>query len=229
MRARSANDGFTLLEMLMAMTLMAVLAASLYASLSTGFLGRRVVEGALEPARRAAAALTMLGADLEAAAPPTGLLAGEFLAQNATGDNGEPADTLLFHALARDQSGAQPPSPLCRIEFVLAQDEETEERVLVRLTTVNLLSPEVTEPLQEVLCRSVRSFDMSFFDGVAWSESWDSTVAGDLLPLAVEVSLVLEAEDGEAGYSLSRVFSLPSGRAPEDETAGTQQPTGGGR
>ena len=215
MDATPDRSGFTLLEMLMAMTLMAVLAGSLYASLSIGFRGRRVTEEALEPARRAAAALATLGADLRGAVPPTGLLAAEFLGEDAQGGGGEHADVLLFHALAKDQSDAEPPCPVRRIEFALRTDEGDDEVVLVRRTTVNLLAPEEREPIEEVLCRRVRSLDTAFFDGTAWSESWDSTLAGDALPLAVEVSLVLDVEGREEGYALSRVFALPCGEAPE--------------
>jgi type II secretion system protein J len=218
MRTAAHRGGFTLLEMLVAMTLMSVLAGSLYASLSAGFRGRATAERALDPARRAEAALRMVGADLEAAAPPTGLLAGEFLARDGRGDTGEPADVLLFHAMARDQSGAEPPGPVRRVELELAADEATGQPALVRRTTLNLLAPEEPEPLQEVLCQRVRSFDASFFDGVAWAESWDSAVAGDVLPLAVEVSLVIEAEGREDGYPLARTFALPCGRTAETGT-----------
>ena len=209
MKRRLDRKGFTLLEMLVAMTLMAILAGALYASLNTAFQGRRAAERALEPARRAAAALDMLGQNLEAALPPTGLLAGEFLGEDADGENGEPADRLTFHALAQDQSGARPPYPINMLEIFLSTDDETGETALVRHTTVNLLSPEVSEPVDEVLCQGVRAFDASYFDGSAWTDSWDSTMTGNSLPMAVAVSLTLEGEDGEKSYELSRTFNIP--------------------
>ncbi len=214
MRTRRQRAGFTLLEMLLAMGLMAMLAGALYASLSAGFRGRRAAEEALDPARRADAAMAMLGADLLSATPPTGLLAGEFTAQDARGEDGEPADELRFHALAPDQRGARPASPVRRVKFGIAADEETGETVLVRRTTVNLLAPQEPEPSVEVLARRVRSLDLAFYDGTAWLDSWDSTAVGDVLPVAVRVSIAVRVEGQEEGYALGRVFALPCGRAP---------------
>jgi len=223
MHTERANKGFTLLEMLVAMTLMAVLAGVLYASLSTGFRGRRVTEAALEPARRGAAALALIGPDLDCAVPPTGLLAGEFLGEDARGDNGEPADGVRFHSLAREQSGATPPFPIRRLQFSLATDEEKHETVLLRRTTLNLLAPEEPEPVEEVICRGVRSFDTAYYDGYGWVDSWDSTAAGDVLPLAVRLTLVLDVDGREEGYKVSRVYALPCGRTADEDTG----PAGG--
>ncbi|MFO7959091.1 MAG: type II secretion system protein GspJ [Candidatus Brocadiia bacterium] len=223
MHAERANRGFTLLEMLVAMTLMAVLAGALYASLSAGFRGRRVTEAALEPARRGTAALALLGPDLDCAVPPTGLLAGEFLGEEATGEDGEPADAVRFHALAREQSGAAPPFPMRKVELSLATDVETGETALLRRTVHNLLAPEEPEPTEEVLCRGVRALELAYYDGSAWMDSWDSTTAGDVLPLAVSVTVLLDVEGREEDYEVSRVFALPCGETAEEGTG-----TGGG-
>jgi general secretion pathway protein J len=223
-----AGNGFTLLEMLVAMTLMAALAGALYASLSTGFRGRRATEAALEPARRGAAALVLIGSDLECAVRPTGLLAGEWVGEEASGEDGEPADSVLFHALTGEQSGATPPSPMRRVEFSLAADEEADRTVLLRRSTFNLLAPEEPEPVEQVMCRGVRSFDLAYYDGHGWRDSWDSTTAGDVLPLAVRVKLVLEVGEREEGYEVSRVFALPCGEM-ADGYAASGGPMGGMR
>jgi general secretion pathway protein J len=209
--------GFTLLEMLMAMALVGMLAAALYGSLSIAFRGRRVSDAALEPVRRAAAAMTLVGGGLEAAVPPTGLLAAEFLGEDVKGENGEPSDVLLFHALAQDQSDTIPPSPMSRIEFLLATDEKTSETVLVRRTTPSLLYPEEVAPTEDVVCRRVRSFDTAYFDGTDWVDSWDSTARGNVLPAAVRVSLVIEADGRENGYAVTDVFALPCFQAPQEQ------------
>lgn len=226
MHRRPLQRGFTLLEMLIAMSLMAMLAASLYASLRIAFNGRTAADRNLEPVRRAAAAMEMLRADLEAAVVPSGLLAAGFLGETAD-DGGDAVDALLFHARARDQSGYVPPSPILQIQVGMAQDEGTGERVLLRRTTANLLAPEEEDPLDEVLCRRVRAFDTAFYDGTAWSESWDSTAQDNVLPLAVEVSILLDVQDREDGYLLKRVISLPCGSLAEEESSGGGGGAGG--
>ena len=219
MRGRNHTAGFTLLEMLLAMALMSILAGSLYASLSTAFKGRRAAARALEAPRRATTAAALVQADIESALPPTGVLAGAFTAVSEEDASGEPADVLSFHALAGRQETTEPPSPIVRIEILPVWDEETAGRVLVRRATVNLLAPETQEPVEEVLCRGLRSFDLAFFDGTDWVESWDSTVLGNVLPPAVEVTLVLAAEDPEDDYTLRRTFALPCAES-ASETGG---------
>ncbi|MCK4375745.1 MAG: prepilin-type N-terminal cleavage/methylation domain-containing protein [Candidatus Brocadiae bacterium] len=209
MARATRQAGFTLLEMLVAMTLMSFLAGTLYASLHTAFSGRRRVEAALEPAERAAAAMHMMQSSLEAATAPTGLLAREFMGQGGTGSSGRPADALAFHALAQDQGRFAPPSPIHLIEIDLASDEETGELVLLRRTTANLLAPETQDPIEEVVCRRVLSLETTFYDGSSWQDTWDSTAMGNVLPMAVEVRLVLAVPGDEDGYATTRIFALP--------------------
>jgi type II secretion system protein J len=226
--------GFTLLEMLFAMALMSMLAASLFASMSLAFRGRRTTERVLAPARRATTAMRMLQSDLESAVGANGLLAGEFLGEDEE-MGGEPASILTFHALTRDQAYGEPPSAILQLEIALAEDEETDEMLLVRRTTRNLLAPETADAVQETLCRGVRSLDFAYYDGTSWLDSWDSTVQGDVLPLAVEVTLALDTEgDGEtgdedeSGYVLSRVFVIPCGTLPAEGEGGAGLGGGGG-
>jgi general secretion pathway protein J len=230
LRGRRTQRGFTLLEMLIALTLMSMLGACLYGSMSVAFRGRRAIERVLEPARRSTAAMRMLQTDLESAVGASGLLAGTFLGDDAE-DNGEPADFLTFHALARDQAFGDPPSAIVQLEIGLAEDEETGDLLLVRRTTTNLLAPETADVVQETLCRGVRSFDVGYFDGTSWADTWDSTIQGDVLPLAVEVTLVLDRDDDEQDegqYALTRVFALPCGALPAEGEGGAGLSGGGG-
>jgi type II secretion system protein J len=219
MTRRRSPSGFTLLELLIAMSIMVMLTASLYAAMSAAFRGRRTAEEALEPARRAGAALAMIEDDLESACAPVGILAGEFLEVDGRGDSGQPADSMLFHAVTDEPAARTPPAPIVRIEYALATDAESGDLVLVRRTTTNLLSPETPTPVEEVLCRHVRSFDLSCYDGLDWQAAWDSTTLGNVLPLAVTITLVI-ATDTESDYTLSRTIALPCATLPETATPG---------
>ena len=219
MTGRRQPNGFTLLEMLVAMMLMSILAGALYAGMHTAFAGRRRTEADLEPVERAAAAMWMIQASLEAATPPTGILAAEFLGDDAAGLGALPADAVAFYALARDQGQFRLASPVHRIEISLGADEETGELVLLRRTTANLLAPETQDPVEEVLCRRVLSLETAFYDGSAWQDTWDSTAAGDVLPMAVEIRLVLAAAGHVDGYAVTRVFALPCATLPGESGA----------
>jgi hypothetical protein len=74
----------------------------------------------------------------------------------------------------------------------------TGEHVLVRRVEGNLLSPVLLLPDDEVLCRNVGSFNLRFYDGTLWWDSWDAVIESNELPVAVEVTLELEPADGSA-------------------------------
>jgi general secretion pathway protein J len=219
-------SGFTLLEMLLALAMIGVLATALYASLHLGFDARARAEASLAPARAAALALDMIGREVSSAVPPSGLLAGAFIGSDAIGETPvKDSDTLQFYALIFDQdrSGAG----IRRIEFLLTPSEDGSDTVLVRQATANLLAPVTPEPVQEVLCRHVTSFNIRYFDGASWLEAWDSTAQGNALPLAVEIRL--EVRDAKAtenegeGAQLTRVFPVPCGAVPSDAGQAQQQ------
>jgi prepilin-type N-terminal cleavage/methylation domain-containing protein len=109
----ATRSGFTLLEMLLALAIMAVLSTALYASLHTGFDARSRAEASVAPTRAVAVALEMIGRDIASALPPTGILAGAFTGSDATGatasglngtggDRVQDADSLQFYAVIFD-------------------------------------------------------------------------------------------------------------------------------
>lgn len=212
-RRRRGRAGFTLLEMLAALTLTAILAMALYASLHTGFSARERAEETLEPVRAAGLALDLVGRDIKGALPPTGILAGEFvgLEQTAAADSSRRADTLVLHIAGGDAAGDV--RSVRRIEFALVTDEEGSGNVLVRRVTENLLAPETSDPVEEVLCRGAASFTLRYFDGTVWEDSWDSTARDNALPLAVEAEIEIGSDanaDGETErYAAGRLFLLP--------------------
>jgi hypothetical protein len=118
-----------------------------------------------------------------------------------------------------------------RIEFLLMQSEDGSDTVLVRHATANLLAPVAPAPDEEVLCRRVASFNLRYFDGTSWLDTWDSTTQGDVLPLAVEVRLeIIVADGGGAGDAnktrqLTRVCSIPCGQVASN--TGQSQTTSG--
>lgn len=217
MTVRRGTTGFTLLELIVAMGLMVVVSAALYASLSAAFRGRRVAEDTVEPVRKASGALSLMADKIETACAPTGILAGTFIGTNGTGDDGEASDVLSFYSMARASANQTPASPIVQIEFALVEPEEKAEDgwLLVRRTVSNLLAPEAQTPVEEVLCRNVRSFDLIYFDGTDWLDGWDSTSAEDALPLAVKATLEFQDARGKT-LVYSEVIDVPCGSRPSE-------------
>ena len=207
--------------MLVAMALMSVLAMSLYGSLHIAFKARRSAVAVLGPVRAAQVAVELVGEDIKSALAPTGVLAGEFLGEDDTGDLGRDADTLLLYSSANCPREDEIASDTRKIELGLTSPSDGEEMMLVRNITTNLLSPTVLEPREEILCRNVLAFNLRYFDGTDWQDSWDSSSLGNILPDAVEVTLEVQRPSSNQadaeGYSFQRVFLIPCSGSAEEE------------
>jgi prepilin-type N-terminal cleavage/methylation domain-containing protein len=109
-------------------------------------------------------------------------------------------------------------------------------RVLVRQVQRNLLADVETGEADDesVVCRGVRTFQLRYFDGTQWLDTWDSSQTGNALPMAVEVTLELERPPtpgavavGQTAadlqpYSTTRIFFLSC-----YDAAAAAQATGG--
>jgi len=212
---RKRNEfAFTFLELLVAMTLMNILAVSLYASLYIGFRARRSSTSAIQPVRAAQIAMELIKQDITAALPPTGILAGEFLGHNDRTGDGYDCDSLLFYSSNNTAELQEAACDIRKVELVFIPSSVPERSVLVRRITTNLLSPKTVQPVEEIICRRVVSFNVGYFDGFNWWDEWDSVLQNNALPKAVGISLEIEREEkNEKGeydnYQLSYAFIIP--------------------
>lgn len=71
-------------------------------------------------------------------------------------------------------------------------------RTLVRLVNRNLLPVQAQTPAIETLLHGVRALTFAYYDGSAWTTSWDSTATGTM-PVAIRVHLELLRHAAEAG------------------------------
>jgi prepilin-type N-terminal cleavage/methylation domain-containing protein len=240
--------GFTLLELLIAMTMAAIVAASLYSALRIGFRAESSAEAALEPIRTAELSMGLLRPDFESAVAPGGVLKGTFLGTDSAGDANTAADTVEFFTLgdpldvpptAQTSGGgmlaggtfggpgrsgnatAVGAAPAGTYGTVVPGAGEVRMidllvlpapsgNVLVRRVTTNLLSTGTPDVYDEVVCRGVRSFNLRYYDGSAWQESWDSTLQENNCPTAVEVTIDLQRGTGDQArvVRFTRVFLL---------------------
>ena len=210
---RRQPRAFTLLELLVATAMTAVLAGSLYATLHVAFKARQTATAAVEQMRKAELAVELIRVDIESAVVPKGILAGLFLGEDGTDGAGRPSDALMLHCTADGAAETEGIGDIRMVELGCEPSEDGEGMILLRRVNLNLLATTVEDPPEEVLCRGVRSFDLQYFDGTDWQDTWDSGAQGNALPLAVQVALELVAQDGtsgsEGGYWLFRVLQIP--------------------
>jgi len=233
------SRGFTLLELLVAMSLMVVVAACLYSALYTGFKARRSALAAVEPTAQAINAIELLKQDLVGVLPLGGGLAESFLGTSERNSKGDDSDTVEFYTTHVYADEDELVGGLGRIELALEEDddEDRENYRLVRRITRNLLSPRDLDPEEQVLCRNVMSLNLRYYDGEGWLDEWDSTADANSLPLAMEVDIEVAYSNGNAATTqdqrrrLIQSFALPCGgeaaTTSESETTATGQTAGG--
>jgi prepilin-type N-terminal cleavage/methylation domain-containing protein len=246
-RTPARRSGFTLLELMIAMLLVALLAGTLAVSLAIGFRSRTAAEQSVETIRSVETVMEIFRTDLQCALPPSrGTFEGAFEGSQNQVNNIE-ADDLQFcttapsptHAFSGVAIGN---GEIKQIELTCYQPDQTNpnsDYVIVRRTINNLLpvNGQSEPPDEEVLCRHVAGFTLQYYDGQNWQVSWDSTQQSNSLPLAVMVSLALNTSDVDATgapkvVTYTQIFSLPCTGVASGTTSGVSgsaaPSTGGG-
>jgi prepilin-type N-terminal cleavage/methylation domain-containing protein len=213
--------GFTLLEVLVAISLMAMVAGSLYGGMYVGIKAHRSATSAVAPARTAALTLELLRQDFDAALPPKGILAGTFVATNGPAGGW---DSLVFFSCANVPAEGHSGSDMRKVELSVETAADDPLPVLMRRVTTNLLASNTPLLREQILCRRITTFNIRYFDGTQWLDSWDSAGEDNTLPTAVEVTLEF-ARDQESqfaparGFRMSRVYALRCGVSIQDASA----------
>jgi general secretion pathway protein J len=184
------DDGFTLLEVLVAFGIFSVILGLLF--VSTHQTERTVRE--VESGNRLVQKMEMiqyivqqelLGAYLNQNDPLTNFLG--FPSQSRDRES----DTLLFTTLAQTRlSQSSPVSHLEGIQYQLFQDSKSSLFVLVHEQNTNLLSYGTQAVLPEKLLSGVWSLKIRYFDGMLWTDRWNS-VQSHSLPILVRIEIVV--------------------------------------
>jgi len=209
--------GFTLLELVVAMAMVAILSMSLYASLRVAFQTRKSAEAAVQPAQAVDVAMGILRDDIENAVVPNGVLAGTFTGTDSRDDRNLDADDLTFYSTADSPQHAAANGEIKNIELTVVTPNNSDDHVLIHRVTRNLLSQVQANPDEEIICRHVLGFNLQYYDGSQWNDSWDSTQEDNTLPAAVQVTLTLPGptpQDAPRRYV--RIFPLSESTAAFD-------------
>jgi len=225
--------GFTLLEILVAMAILATILSTIYASFSDTFRNINYAESQAEIYQMARIALERIHEDLECTVifedenPPgdqeTGQAPKGFFGKNETIDE-KNADILTFLSskhLSLDENDEY--SGLTWVSFYVQENDEEKGLVLYRSDTPE--SEEMPEPKTEglILCDNLASVNFTYFD--ASQEAYDNWDSSDEKfkgkpPAMVSIQLeFLNESDSEETLKFETGVSLPIARA-ESENKG---------
>jgi hypothetical protein len=124
------------------------------------------------------------------------------------------ADDLVLTTVCMDSQPIAAACDLKQIEYCCQQASDSNQQNLVRRVISNLLAPVTPDPTDEIICRDVASLVLSYYDGMTWQNTWDSTSTGGqsgYLPVAVQATIELRGQDAKAGPKISQVLLVPCG------------------
>ena len=197
--ARVGRRGFTLIEVIVSLVLVAGIAAFTFSSLRSTFTMRDFMERQDATDRSARVALQKIERELRLA----------FLTKNTTavntyrsvfvGKNNGDADTLWFATFAhRRMYHGTPEGDQAEITIWTDGSDDGETKILYHRESARIDEDPDSDGTILPLASGVVKFDLDFLDSTTgdWSEEWSST-GNELnkLPRAVQILLVLQGPD----------------------------------
>lgn len=189
------DKGFTLLEVLVALALLAIIASALYGSYFTLFKGKETTIAGMEERRAVRETLDLLRRELSSAWHRSGNPVTRFVVEDRD-QFGKPSSRLAFTTLAPPIAGGQPVSDQISVEYTPVP---AGERLLLRRSAQDMHSS--SKPLTYPQIEKLEGFLVECSpDGTKWVTSWDTAINGNL-PKAVRVTLQVQDNGTTVGYS----------------------------
>ena len=195
-----APRGFTLIEMMLAIGVLALILAMLASSFSTVAHSKVHAEGRLMVDREGRALLWQLTKELRNAVQTPYTASNVVLFGNGHMSSGVPVDTITMSTFSGGHRKALTGmTPETIVSYTLTSNPDQQGwYVLQRSQQSGLLTGQVT-PQTTTLAGNILSMHYRYFDGQRWAESWDSSSLpqGRQLPVAVAIQIKMAAPGGQ--------------------------------
>jgi general secretion pathway protein J len=200
-----AFAGFTLVEVILAMAICAIVLVAINAVFATAVRLRDRTSAGVDEMLPIDRTLEVVRRDLKGTVGPRGYLAGDFKcgAQamgTSMGLSGEAGGAGLDFVTATGQiSDRSPWGDLQEVVYELKAptDKNQTGMDLVRCVNPNLLATSTQAADIRPLMSHVETADFDCYDGSQWRNTWDTSSGDTNLPVAVRIRIRLVANPGE--------------------------------
>ena len=203
------NDGFTLLELLIALVLLTLLAGTLYGSYFSITAGREAATAGMERRRELATTLDLLRRELAATyyrreyRAPDDKTPNRFRFVVEDRDRfGKSASTLEFTCLAPPRDDGAAASDQLAVRY---QPEERDGRLWLARQARDLYF--TGDPVRYPQMDEVAGFLVECFDGGKWVRSWDTAINMGL-PKRVRVTISVREGERTVDYSTTAAIRV---------------------
>ena len=194
MFATSSNRGFTLLEVLIAVTLLGVVAAALYGSYFTVMRARERASSGIEAHRELGGTLDLIRRECAAAVFRRGDKKLRFVVEDRD-RYGKPSSTLELTTRMPPSTDLRTESGIGLVRYQMIQADQAKKdgtQILTRSEQDLFLDSQELTPYPQM--DRISAFLIECFDGSKWVKSWD-TLLNNRLPAMVRITVQVE-EDG---------------------------------
>jgi general secretion pathway protein J len=192
----SRNNGFTLLEVLIAVVLLGILSAALYGSYFGVLRARDRASSGMESRRELGATLDLIRREVSSAQFNRSDKRLRFVVEDRD-SFGTQSSTLALTTLVPTAGQNRKESGIVTVTYRIA--EKNKQRILTRQER-DLFSEEETVVAYPQM-EQITAFLVECYDGSKWVKSWDSAINGTL-PKGVRVTVQFEDEGKTVEFSM---------------------------
>jgi len=190
-RKYSGNRGFTLMELLIATMIAAVVLAAMNTAFYAALRLRSSTSSAVENSIPLNHVVSILKADLRGILVTGGSMAGAVESPGTESLNNQPTllDIYTTTGVIHDDL---PWGVVQKVSYLLKNSTGVSSPVgqdLIRAVTRNLLTPTQPDLSEQSILSGVSLLQFSFYDGTNWQTTWDSTNSVTPIPQAIKVEI----------------------------------------